>query len=214
MFLPFAGALGTQRPGSIEFNRAQADSIETTANVAAVGFGDLTIEGRFRTATNGELYLGGIGGNTSGGVVVQTTSGQQIRVILSGSSYTYSSGISAGSVFDFALSRSGSFGSTWRTFVNGELVGTQILTINVSSSKVIMGQKTTAGGDEFNGLISHIHVTRRAKYTAPYAPSFAPKPDDDTLALIHNPTGVAIEEVNGLALTLNNSPTPVSTLLT
>ena len=210
MFLPFAGALGTPRPGSIEFNRAQADSIETTANVAAAGFGDLTIEGRFRTATNGELYLGGIGGNTSGGVVVQTTSGQQIRVVLSGLSYTYSSGISGGLVFDFALSRAG---STWRTFVNGALVGTQNLNFSVSSSKVIMGQKTTAGGDEFNGLISHIHVTRRVKYTAPYAPSFAPKPDDDTLALIHNPTGIAIEEANGLALTLNNSPTPVSTIL-
>jgi hypothetical protein len=78
---------------------------------------------------------------------------------------------------------------------------------------VIVGQRSASGGDEFNGLISYLHVTARAKYTAAYTPAPIIEPDADTLFHISNPTGIAIEEANGLALTLNNSPTPVSTLL-
>lgn len=212
MFLPFAGALGAAQPGSVDFNRASSQSIETTGNVAAIGTGDFTIEARVKLdSTGAEFAVGGVGGSGSGGALMVVSAGAGMRLFFNGTGVFNAGPLSAGTVHDLAFSRSG---STLRAFVDGALTSFTSNSASVSSGKGLMAQKDTTGGSEFDGLIGFLHVTARAKYTSAYTPATIIEPDDDTLFLIHNPTGIAIEEANDLALTLNNTPTANAEFLT
>lgn len=211
MFLPFAGALGALNPGSIDFESGSAQSIETAANVAAIGAGDFTVETRFKLDDAGtEKAIGGVGGAVAGGLYVFVQSNAVYLRLNNGTFTTSPVGVVAGSTYDLAVTRTG---TSVRVFLDGALQNTQASAQNVLGYKVIVGQKTQTGGSEVDGLIGFFHVTARSKYTASYTPKPVIEPDDDTLALIHNPTGIAIEEASGLALTLNNSPTADPTFL-
>lgn len=132
------------------------------------------------------------------------------RLYLGGVVSNFGGSYAASTDYDFCICRSG---TTTRLFVNGAFIGFTPSAASISAAQGLVAQKTATGSGEFDGLIGFFHATAQAKYTAAYTPAAVIEPDNKTLFLIHNPKGNAIEEANGLALTLNNAPTASSEFL-
>lgn len=209
MLIPFSGVVADSGLQSIDLERSNSDTVETSDNLPGIGTGDFTVEAWIKPESlPAKVALFGVDSVDFGCVLSVEADGDVTIEIVGGSTTSTATGlVTTGTWQHVALSRSG---TNARVFVDGVNVWSTITAGSIVSGRAILGQANQAGsgsdGSMFDGLMYRARWSNTARYTTAFTPSKTYTTDANTLAMIVGMNG-AIIDTEGSTILTTGSPT-------